>query len=170
MLAGKGRHGLHRLEDAGGRLRVHDGHGLERRVLERRAHLLRIDRPPPLAGQPCHVGAVPLADLREAIAEVAGDHAEHRVAVLDHVGHGGLEPRRPRAGHGERDAVGADVEQSVQSAADVVEQREHVGVEVAALRRGHRLEDTGQDGTRSWTEQQARSGGKEAHGEILDER
>ena len=45
-----------------------------------------------------------------------------------------------------RDAVRVDVEQPVQPPADIVEQGEHVRVEVAALRRGHGLEHAWQDG------------------------
>src|SRR5690606_14076702 len=91
-----------RLDDAGGRVGVHDGNQLRGTYLETLDDLIRLDDPTPWDVHRVNLGAVAAGDLAEQIAEPAKIADDHPVAGFDQACQRRFEagPRRPGDGNG----------------------------------------------------------------------
>ncbi len=143
------------IQHAGGGFGLHHGDDLSGRRLERFPQRVRIAGPSPLDVEAPDGSAVALAHLRETIAEVAGDDDERAHAFAHQIGDRRFHSRGARAGDGQRERPLRRPEQSRQSRAHIVEQRDHLRVEVADCRRRHRAHDARRSEARTGAEQNA---------------
>ncbi|GBD10250.1 hypothetical protein HRbin22_02517 [Candidatus Thermoflexus japonica] len=122
-----------RVHHPGGGLVVHQGDGLNVRViLQRRHHLLRADPPSPFDGDRDGLFAVGQGDLIPAFPEGAVDQTEDLPA--HQVAHGGLPQAGARSGDEEDAAAGS--EDGLQAGEDPFEERRKLPAPVADHRPG----------------------------------
>ena len=136
----------------------------KRARVERAAERFGIAGAPPLDVQPRHVRAVPLAHLRQAIAEVSGDDDERARAFSNQVRDDGLHPGRAGSGHRERQTSPRRARNSPrQPSAHIVQEREHDRVEMADRGRRHRPHHARRRHARARAEQDAIGFRQQAH-------
>ena len=87
---------VERLQDAGGRFRMHERQDRRTVLLDRRAQRLERKCLSPLGVEAAHLRPVPRGDLRHTIAEIPRDGDHHHVPRLDRVRDRRLHPGRSR--------------------------------------------------------------------------
>jgi len=148
---------------ARGRLAVHDGEHLRRRLAKRRLDRDGVERLSPLRADHADVGVAAPRKVLEQEAEATADH--HAISGLHQRHHRRLEPRAPGAGDRER-ARARGLQHQARERHHLVHDRGKLRVELTEQRRRHGAQYPGIGHARPGPEEDARRGkriGRRAH-------
>ena len=145
------------IQDSRRCLAMDDRDQIGRGILQHAAHLLWLDGTPPFDVETRHGAAISRQHVGQSLAEVAGDDRQRAAARRDDVGDRRFHGRCAGARYSQDPRIGAGTKHARQPRANVIEQRQQIGVEMRTRRGPERRAHTIGDRRRARAEKQARS-------------